>query len=141
MCSFKYMNLIQYTISEPRRNNNNSNSKGKSLFYGLHVLFSLLILLVHITHEPELIYCILLFFHHFSLSFQTKHNMYSKKEMKKHERQKKNRKRSKYPNALWYSRFTALKSIYTLLHTLFLLFFIFYTVAIASRQAGKASHI
>lgn len=73
MLYFLYMNSTQYTISEPRRNNNNSNSKGKSLFYGLHVPFShslFLSHLKHITHEPELIYCILLFF--FFISNKTK---------------------------------------------------------------------
>ena len=134
---YVYMNSTQYTISEPRRNNNNSNSKGKSLFYGLHVPFFVASLslsfsiLKHITHEPELIYCILLFFFFYVLHL---------KQNKRSERQNKmtrNRMRKQYPNALWYSRFTALKSIYTLLHTLFLLFLIFYIVY--PRQSKQAS--
>lgn len=48
-----YMNSTQYTISEPRRNNNNSKSKGKSLFYGLHVpFFSLSFSFSAQTHHP-----------------------------------------------------------------------------------------
>ena len=78
------MNSTQYTISEPRRNNNNSNSKGKSLFYGLHVPF---FLFKHITHEPELIYCIFFF-----ITNKTKTERQSEKI--------RNRTRKQYPNAL-----------------------------------------
>lgn len=73
-----YMNSTQYTISEPRRNNNNSKSKGKSLFYGLHVpFFSLFLFLCSNTSPMNLNSFIVFCFS--SFSSQIKQNKIKKK--------------------------------------------------------------